>query len=76
MNETNWSSTIKSTVTESDKKNLEAAKKYEKKKIKEGWRWIKVNERLKILVPCDKHGNPTKEGLEKIERFKSRLNIK
>ena len=70
MNETNWSSTIKSAVTESDKKSLEAAKKYEKKKIKEGWRWVKVNERLKILVPCDKHGNPTKEGLEIIAQYK------
>lgn len=76
MNETNWSSKIKPTVAESDRKNLEIAKRYENKKIKEGWRWIKVNERLKMLVPCDRHGNPTKEGLEKIERQKSGLNIK
>ena len=47
---------------------------FSEKKIKEGWRWIKVNERLKILVPCDKHGNPTKEGLEKIQVHKQRNN--
>lgn len=64
------------TVTETDIRNLEKAKKYERKKATEGWRWVRVNERLCIFVPCDKQGVPTEEGLEKIRKQKLRLNIK
>lgn len=63
----------KPTVTETDIRNLEKAKQYEEKKKKEGWKWKKVNDRLTVLVPCDKNGNPTSEGLKIIKRQKARL---
>lgn len=72
---TNWIHD-KSAVTEKDKCVLEKAKRQEQKKIKKGYRWIKINERNKIFVPCDKKGKPTKEGERKIQLFKNALGIK
>lgn len=71
---TNWIHD-KSAVTEKDKCVLEKAKRQEQKKIKKGYRWIKINERNKIFVPCDRKGVPTKEGMEKIEVFKKYIGI-
>ncbi len=56
-----------------------AAKKcveMEHERIKQGWRWIKVGTHSKILVPCDEKGNPTQDGLQRIERMKQSLGIK
>jgi hypothetical protein len=58
-------------VTEKDRIALERAKKMEAKEIKKGYRWYKIDNRTKILVECDKDGNPTERGLECIERYKS-----
>lgn len=71
MNETNWA-TLKSTVTDNDVKALARAKRMEKTLKKEGWKWIKINPRTMILVPCDKEGKPTKKGEEMI-KFASNL---
>ena len=67
---TNWVYE-KAQVSEKDKKALETAKKLEKKDIKRGYRWFKINNITKILVECDKAGNPTKKGQEHIERVKA-----
>jgi hypothetical protein len=63
-------------VLEKDRATLEKAKRIENKNLKKGYRWIKINERNKIFVPCDKKGNPTKEGLHKINMLKLSLGIK
>lgn len=58
---------------------LNAAKrgaKQEATKIRKGWRWVQVGTRTKILVPCDKKGNPTKDGQMRIQRLKENLGIK
>lgn len=67
---TNWIYE-KGVVTEKDRIALERAKKLEAKEIRKGYRWYRFNDRTKILIECDKHGNPTKRGLESIERYKS-----
>ena len=66
----------KSVVLEKDRITLEKAKRIEQKQTKKGYRWIKINERNSIFVPCDKKGNPTKEGLHKINMLKLTLGIK
>ena len=63
-------------VLEKDRATLEKAKRIENKNLKKGYRWIKINERNKIFIPCDKKGNPTKDGQRKIEIFKNALGIK
>lgn len=72
---TNWVHE-KGVVTEKDRIALEHAKRMEHKAAKKGYRWIKINERNQVFVPCDKHGQPTKEGEEKIRIFKEHLGIK
>lgn len=67
---TNWVYE-KGIVTEKDRIALERAKKIENKEIKRGFRWFKINDRTKALVECDKDGNPTKQGQEIIDRYKS-----
>lgn len=73
MNETNWSATIKPSRTDYDAKGLENAKKRERLMIKNGWRWKRINDRISVLVPCDKNGNPTEQGLRIIKKQKSLL---
>lgn len=63
-------------VLEKDRIALEKAKRIEQKQTKKGYKWIKINERNSIFVPCDKNGNPTKEGERKIQLFKNALGIK
>lgn len=41
----------------------------EKRRIKEGWRWVSIHPNHKILVPCDKEGKPTPEGQKRIEKY-------
>lgn len=68
MNETNWvSQSATSKVTESDRKGLEQAHRYEKALLKNGYRWYTINPRTKILVECDKYGNLTKKGKQQIK---------
>lgn len=66
----------KKTSTEKDRIELEKAKKQERKNAKHGYRWIKMNERNRLFVPCDKDGNPTKEGRKMMENFKKYMGIK
>ena len=48
----------------------------EKEKLKNGWRWVPVHKNHKILVPCDKQGNPTPEGEKKIQKFQEMYHTK
>jgi len=66
----------KDEVRKKDLKALSEAKIMEKNDEKKGYRWIKINNRLSIHVPCDKDGNPTKKGLEKIKKLKEYERIK
>lgn len=65
-----------STVTEADHKALAVAKRIERKRIKEGWRFYKINERMQVLVPFGKDGKPTEKGMKMIEMQKELQGIK
>lgn len=60
-------------VTEKDIKALEHAKKIEARLENNGYKWVKINERLEIFVPCDKNGNPTLEGQRRIVLLKANM---
>lgn len=49
------------------------ARDIEKERLNNGWQYIQLTTQIKILVPCDKYGKPTKEGLERIEERKKYL---
>ena len=48
--------------TEQAVKVAEKAEKIEKRRMKEGWRWLRLSPRTKVFVPCDSDGNPTADG--------------
>ena len=58
------------TVTKKDVEALGKVKAKEKKNVKKGDRWIRISPITKIHVPCDENGNPTKEGLRRINILK------
>lgn len=51
------------------------ARKLEQDKIDSGWRYINFYPNMSILVPCDKNGTPTKEGVRRISERKKSLNL-
>lgn len=51
---------------------LEKAKKIENRRYKKGWRFVKVDNKFSVFVPCDKHGNPTEEGQRIINQVVNR----
>lgn len=63
-------------VTEADRAILKKAKAMESALVKNGWKWVDIDKRTSVLVPCDKSGNPTKKGAEMIERLMSSVSIK
>ena len=71
----NWATELANKDKSAEDKALSKARKMEKDLAKMGWRWCKVNERLKIFVPCDKDGNPTPLGQEKIRKQKLLMGI-
>lgn len=62
-------------LSEAAKKAIRMQHKNEQQRMKKGWRWIKVGAQTRILVPCDKKGNPTEEGKRKIDRLKQNIFI-
>ena len=66
----------KITVTENDIKALKKAKAQEQERIKNGWRYYKINERIKVLVPFGKDGLPTSKGLAIIKAQKELEGLK
>lgn len=63
-------------VTTAARNAVKKGQKQEASKIKKGWRWVKIGARTKILVPCDKKGNPTAVGQIRIQKLKENLGIK
>lgn len=54
---------------------LEKCKKRESELMGKGHRYVTVGNITQILVPCDKDGNPTKEGVLKIEQMQRLLGL-
>lgn len=65
----------KNIVTEKDLSAAAKAEKMERKKIRSGWKWVKILPSLKILVPHDK-GKPTAEGQAMIDLMKAKFYVK
>lgn len=65
----------RSIVTQAAVNGVRKGARIEKERIANGWRWVKVGKRTQILIPCDSEGNPTKDGLERIERMKKTLSV-
>ena len=55
---------------EKDYRTLKKAKLQERKKEKDGFRWITIDGRTRLFVECDKNGRPTRKGQEMINRYK------
>lgn len=55
---------------------LANARKQEEEKVKKGWRYIKLNDRIQLFVPCKKDGKPTNEGIKMIQKQKELYGIK
>lgn len=60
----------KKTQSEQDYKKLRIMQSVENDKKLFGWRYVQIDARPRVLVPCDKEGNPTEDGKRKIEAFK------
>ena len=60
---------------EEESKVLAKAKAREKQLKKQGYRWYEVKPTYRVLIPCDESGEPTKEGLKKLQKHKEMLNI-
>lgn len=56
-------------------KVLVKAKEIEKRKLEQGWRWVRIGKLSKILVPCDKNGKPTLDGQKQIDNVRNTINI-
>lgn len=51
---------------------LEKARKLETRRLKKGYRYIRVSPHTTLLIECDKDGNPTEKGLEHLNMYKQR----
>ncbi len=49
------------------------AREVEKERMDRGWQYVELTKQMKILVPCDIYGNPTKKGLERMEERRKSL---
>lgn len=63
---TQWIEQNKTNDKSAEMRVLERAKRLEKKRLDDGWRYIKVSKSTEVFVPCDKDGNPTEDGLRRI----------
>lgn len=50
-------------------RTLANAKAEERKARRKGWKWVEIDGKTKILVPCDKKGEPTHAGKRKISAW-------
>ena len=62
----------KDTVSEKDIIALEQAINIDKKRMKQGWKFVRVNSRIKAFVPCDDKGEPTELGVMLINNILTR----
>lgn len=60
--------------TEIDRANkaLVYAKRLEKKRLSQGWRYVFATPNIQVLVPCNKDGTPTEEGKRRIDNIINR----
>lgn len=70
----NWA-LEKNRVSDKDTHALLKAKALEKKRIRDGWRWVRIHDKIKTLVPFE-NDKPTEHGMRMIERRKELLGIK
>lgn len=49
-------------ITETDRKVLLQAKLLEKKRKKDGWKYVNATPMIRVLVPCDDDGEPNEKG--------------
>lgn len=71
-NSINWAN-AQSEATIIATKAAKLEEKIEKERAKNGWRWVKIDIRNKLFVPCDKNGEPTDKGKIMIEKFKNNI---
>lgn len=65
----NWVQQEKQRNATSAEIALKKACDLEAKRVRKGYRWVKINNKTSILVPCDKDGKPTEEGRMKIKKY-------
>lgn len=63
-------------VTQEARNKVKEQHLLEKRRIKEGWRYINIKDNYQVFVPCDESGKPTQEGMVRINRQKELLGIK
>jgi hypothetical protein len=63
----------KENITESDVTALNKAKAMEQRYIKNGHKYVKITDSIKVLVPFGKDGKPTKDGDRIIRNIKEKL---
>lgn len=56
---------------ERGKRALVRAKQLEKERLFRGWRYVKVNNRTQMLVPCNRDGTLSSKGKEMIKHMQS-----
>lgn len=66
----------KNIVTQAAINAVKKGRKQEEEKLKNGWKYIQVGNTTKILVPCNKDGKPTEDGIRRINKLKEILGIK
>ena len=71
----NWATELNVKDEEIENKVLQKARQLEKKLTKEGYRWLQIKPTYSVLIPCDEEGNPTEEGLKKIQKHKELIGI-
>lgn len=59
----------KSIEKEKSLESLKKAKAIENKRLKDGWKYIKIKPSLQVLVPCDKNGKPKEDILKRLNSF-------
>lgn len=71
-NEYNWALERRA-VTDAAKRVATKAAKKEQELMKDGWRYVKLNDRVRCFVPCDAKGKPTKEGERMMREMSKRF---
>lgn len=44
-----------------------------RRRIKEGWRYVRATPNTLVFVECDAQGKPTERGQERLRRYKERF---
>lgn len=63
-------------VTDAARKGVIKQREKELRDMKKGWKFVEIAKGYQVFVPCDENGNPTEEGLKRIDRQLNLLGIK